>query len=207
MNESIRVILLDDHPLVLEGIHNRLQLEPDIEVVASYTDPLLLLEDIPQLQADVIVIDASMPHMTGFELSTKLKELESFSMKIVMLSGYMYNVLIQKAYQIGINAYISKQSPYEEILYTIRQVALGCNLLSPSRPTSPLKQEQLSAIEREVLRRIAEEKNNRQVAYELAISMRTVEHHIISINQKLGVKSRGSAVAKGYELGLLGPVS
>ncbi|MNP69623.1 Transcriptional regulatory protein ComA [compost metagenome] len=102
------------------------------------------------------------------------------------------------------NAYLSKQASYAQIINAIRQSMSG-HLLVPERIFNNSAQDKLTPVEREVLLRVAREMNNREIARDLAISQRTVEYHLTAIIQKLGVKSRVGAVAKGYELGILGP--
>lgn len=205
MSKKIRVVLLDDHPLVLEGLRDRLEREDDIEVPQTFGDPRELLEGIEACRADVLVMDISMPHMNGFELGKRLKEQYGHALKLILLSGYMYDEFYGKAFEIGAHAYLSKQSTYPQIINAIKQSVLG-HALVPEKLLAR-SGDVLTAMEREVLKRIAEEKTNKEIARELAMSQRTVEHHMASINQKLGVKTRVGAVARGYELGLLGSMS
>jgi len=202
MSEKIKVALLDDHPLVLEGLKNRLEKEPDIEVSHMFDDPRELLEEIDACLPDVLVMDISMPHLDGFELGKKLKERYGHSLKIILLSGYTYDEFYSKAYEIGAHAYLSKQSTYAQIINAVKQSMLGHALVSEKVLAKTT--DVLTPMEREVLKRIAEEKTNKEIAQELAMSQRTVEYHMMSINQKLGVKTRVGAVVKGYESGLLG---
>jgi len=203
MQPQIRVVLLDDHPLVLEGLKRRLEQEPDIEVPRTFVDPTELLEGIELCRPDVLVMDIAMPKLNGFELGRRLKEKYGHDLKIIVLSGYMYEEFYKKAYEIGVHAYLSKQSTYPQIINAIKQSLLGHALVAEK--IWHAEPEKLTRAERDVLRRVAEEKTNKEIAAELSVSQRTVEYHITSINQKLGVKTRIGAVAKGYEKGLLGP--
>ncbi len=201
----IKVILLDDHPLVMEGLKNRLEQEPDIRVVATFTDPRALLEQIHLYQLDVLVMDVSMPQMDGFELAALLKRQYGSALKLIMLSGYVYDEFYRKAYEIGVNAYLSKQATYQQIINTIKQGVAG-HILVPEKMFGKPQQDKLTSMEREILRLVAREMTNKEIALELAVSQRTVEYHLTSVLQKLGVKTRIGAVAKGYELALLGPI-
>ncbi|OPH49668.1 DNA-binding response regulator [Paenibacillus ferrarius] len=202
MPDQIRVVLLDDHPLVLEGLKNRLEKEPDIEVPQTFSDPRELLEKIGDCRPDVLVMDISMPHLNGFELGKMLKERFGHSLKIILLSGYTYDEFYAKAYEIGAHAYLSKQSTYAQIINAIKQSVMGYALVSEKMMAGP--PDQLTPKEREVLELVAMELTNKEIALRLAISQRTVEYHLTSINQKLGVKTRIGAVAKGFKSGLLG---
>ncbi|MET1174725.1 response regulator [Paenibacillus amylolyticus] len=206
MNEPITVVLLDDHPLVMEGLNNRLNREPGIQVVKTFSDSLLFLSEVEALRPDVVVMDIRMPQLDGFEVVRRLKDQYGLSVKIILLSGYNYHEFQLKAYDLGVHAYLSKQATYGQIINAIHQSMLG-HVLIPETMLSPNLEESLTATEREVLNRIALEMTNKEIAQDLAISQRTVEYHITSITQKFGVKSRIGAVVKGYQAGILGDVT
>ncbi|WP_410768526.1 response regulator [Fontibacillus sp. BL9] len=203
MENQVKVVLLDDHPLVMEGLKRRLEEEPNITVNAALNDPRLLLEQIERYMPDVLVMDVSMPYMDGFEVADLLKKRYGESLKIIMLSGYVYDEFYRKAYELGVNAYLSKQATYHEIINAIIQSVSG-HILVSEKVFKRAQMDKLTATEREVLNLVARELTNKDIAKELAISQRTVEYHLTSIIQKLGAKTRIGAVAKGYELGILG---
>lgn len=205
MESLVKIILLDDHPLVMEGLKNRLEEEPNFSVQAAFTDPLVLLEQIHLYDPDVVVMDVSMPKLDGFELASILKGKYGSSLKLIMLSGYGYDEFYRKAYELGVNAYLSKQATYPQIINAIRQSISG-HVLMPERLFNKSPVEPLTPAEQRVLALVARELTNKDIARELAVSQRTVEYHITSIIQKLEVKTRIGAVAKGYELGILGPM-
>lgn len=202
MDQPIKVLLLDDHPLVMEGLKNRLEREQDMQVVETFSDPLEVIKRIGALKPDVAVIDISMPGMTGFDLAVEIKRTYDMAIKLIVLSGYVYDEYVQKAYEIGIHAYLSKQATYPQIINAIRQSMLGLRLVPENITTLP-RADQLTPTEKAVLKQIALEKTNKEIARELAMSQRTVEYHMAAINRKLEVKTRVGAVAKGYETGLL----
>ncbi|ETT37452.1 response regulator transcription factor [Paenibacillus sp. FSL H7-0942] len=206
MSEPITVVLLDDHPLVMEGLNNRLNREPGIQVIKTFSDPLLFLSEVEALRPDVVVMDIRMPQLDGFEVVRRLKDQYGLSVKIILLSGYNYHEFQLKAYDLGVHAYLSKQATYGQIINAIHQSMLG-HVLIPEKMLSPNLEQSLTATEREVLNRIALEMTNKEIAQDLAISPRTVEYHITSITQKFGVKSRVGAVVKGYQAGILGDVT
>lgn len=206
MDNSIRVILIDDHPLVMDSLRTRLEQEKDIQVIATFADPRHLLEEIGTSKPDVLILDVSLPHIDGFNLASLLKKEYGSSLKIIMLSGYTYDEFYRKAYGLGVNAYLTKQASYGQIINAVRQSMSG-HMLVPERIYNTSEQNKLTPVEREVLVRVAREMNNREIARDLAISQRTVEYHLTAILQKLGVKSRVGAVAKGYELGIVGSSS
>lgn len=202
MDQRIKVLLLDDHPLVMEGLKNRLDREQDMQVIETFSEPLELLKSIDALKPDVAVIDISMPGMTGFDLAVEIKRTYDMEIKLIVLSGYVYDEYVQKAYEIGVHAYLSKQATYPQIINAIRQSMLGLRLVPETMTTLP-RADQLTPTEKDVLKQIALEKTNKEIARELAMSQRTVEYHMAAINRKLDVKTRVGAVAKGYEMGLL----
>lgn len=206
MSEPITVVLLDDHPLVMEGLNNRLTREPGIKVLKTFSDPLLFLSEVETLRPDVVVMDIRMPQLDGFEVVRSLKDQYGLSVKIILLSGYNYHEFQLKAYDLGVHAYLSKQATYGQIINAIHQSILG-HVLVPETMLSSNLEESLTATEREVLNRIALEMTNKEIAQDMAISQRTVEYHITSITQKFGVKSRIGAVVKGYQAGILGDVT
>ncbi|MDR6716580.1 response regulator transcription factor [Paenibacillus sp. 2003] len=206
MSEPLTVILLDDHPLVMEGLNNRLNREPGIQVLKTFSDPLLFLSEVEALRPDVVVMDIRMPQLDGFEVVRRLKDQYGLSVKIILLSGYNYHEFQLKAYDLGVHAYLSKQATYGQIINAIHQSMLG-HVLVPETMLSSNLEESLTATERKVLNRIALEMTNKEIAQDLAISQRTVEYHITSITQKFGVKSRIGAVVKGYQAGILGDVT
>ncbi|WP_334077136.1 response regulator transcription factor [Paenibacillus sanfengchensis] len=205
MENLVNIILLDDHPLVMEGLKNRLEEEPTFSVQAAFSDPLVLLDQIDRYEPDVLVMDVSMPKLDGFELASILKGKYGASLKLIMLSGYVYDEFYRKAYELGVNAYLSKQATYPQIINAIRQSMTG-HVLMPEKLFAKLPVDPLTPMEQRVLALVARELTNKDIARELAVSQRTVEYHISSIIQKLEVKTRIGAVAKGYELGILGPV-
>ncbi|AWB46533.1 DNA-binding response regulator [Paenibacillus sp. CAA11] len=202
MSEPIQIVLLDDHPLVMEGLKRRVEEEEDMEVCGAFTDPRTILRELERLQPQVLIMDISMPEMDGFEVARQCKERFGLDLKMIMLSGYTYAEFYQKAYELGAHAYLSKQAPYPEIINAIRQSVRG-HILIPEKLKPGAGQEQLTPTERRVLELIAKEKSNLEIAVDLSMSKRTVEYHITSIIGKLGVKTRIGAVAKGYELGLI----
>lgn len=162
MSEPITVVLLDDHPLVMEGLNNRLNREPGIQVMKTFSDPLLFLSEVEALRPDVVVMDIRMPQLDGFEVVRRLKDQYGLSVKIILLSGYNYHEFQLKAYDLGVHAYLSKQATYGQIINAIHQSMLG-HVLVPETMLSSNLEESLTATEREVLNRIALEMTNKKL--------------------------------------------
>lgn len=204
--ENIKIALLDDHPLVTDALKQRLEQEPDMQVTGVYADPCELLTRLDERKPDVLIMDISMPGMDGFQLAAELRERFGLTLKLIMLSGYTYEEFYLKAFRLGVNAYLSKQASYSQIMNAIRQSING-HMLVPEGLLAAYGADKLTPTEEEVLLRIAKERSNKEIAEELGISQRTVEYHLSAILQKLGAKTRVGAVVKGYEKGILGALN
>lgn len=200
MNLSINVLLVDDHVLMLMGLKEILEKEPDLHVVATLSDPSALESAIRLRNPDVIVLDVRMKTENGIELA-KIVRKEFPALKIVILSGYNYDEYIDAAKQAGADAYVTKEKSNTELITAIRQACRGQRTF----PYQHREQagEALTAKEREILGQIAADKTNAEISEELSISKRTVEYHIASIMRKLDADSRVGAVVNGIKKGLL----
>lgn len=197
---TLRVLLVDDHALVLLGLKQLLMKERDIEVVGTLSDPLTLLAEISRTSPDVIVIDVRLKKYNGIELTKVI--LEKFpNLKVVVLSGYDYEEYLEAAFNAGASAFVTKEKSNEELTSVIRQVSLGYKVFP--RQYSNQAGESLTHKEREVLKLIAEDKSNYEIGKELIISKRTVEHHISSIIKKMNADSRVGAVVQAIKKGIL----
>ncbi|KOY82094.1 response regulator transcription factor [Lysinibacillus sp. FSL H8-0500] len=193
---SINVLLVDDHMLLLESLATVLEAEPSIHVVGTIADPSQLLEEILYLQPDVILMDIRIKTYNGLTLTkTILKNIPT--MPIIILSGYDDDAYIQAAQNAGAKAFIKKEQSNEELIDVVKKVYAGYTLFPSFEKTL------LTPKELEILQLIVLEKTSDMISKELAISKRTVEHHISSIIRKLSVHSRVGAVVKALEQGLV----
>ncbi len=212
---SIRVLVADDHPLVRRGTCEILEADPALEVVGQAADGVEALEFAARLAPDVVVIDIQMPRMDGVEVARRLRESGSAA-KVLALSAGGEDEQILAALQAGALGYLLKSAPEALILEAVKLVAAGePALLQPevarsvlSRATSQSRPpedyvEPLSEREIEVLREVARDQANKEVARTLGISDRTVQQHLANIFSKLGVASRTGAVLKALNLGVL----
>ena len=201
----IRLVIVDDHSLVRDGLRARLSVVPGLQVVgeaASGAEALLLAQsDAP----DLMLVDVGMRGMNGIELATALRERHPL-IRVLMLSMYDTREYVLSAIRAGARGYVLKESPTEEILAAIGAVCAGGTYFSPQisdlvlRPGATLPQ--LTAREHEVLLLLAHGRSNKLVARELDISVRTVETHRLSLRRKLGVDSASEllkiAVTNGW---------
>ncbi len=203
--QTIRVVIVDDHSLVRDGLRARLSVVPGLQVVgeaASGEQALALAAADPP---DLMLVDVGMRGMNGIELATALRERHP-QIRVLMLSMYDNREYVLSAIRAGARGYVLKESPTEEIIAAISAVWAGGNYYSAQvsslvaqsgRMASPL-----TAREHEVLLLLAHGRSNKLVARHLDISVRTVETHRLSLRRKLGVDSASEllkiALANGW---------
>ncbi|NWF63311.1 MAG: response regulator transcription factor [Chloroflexi bacterium] len=213
----IRVMITDDHLIVREGLRLILETADDIEVVGEAVDGAECLQRVPDLKPDVILMDLQMPRMDGITAIGHLRK-DFPDIAIVILTTYNEDDLMIRGLQAGARGYLLKDSSRESLLDSIRAAARGETLLKPEilarvlAPSSRGKPEPtaqtestltLTGRELEVLQLAAKGERNKQMAYKLGITERTVKAHLQSIYQKFGVDSRAAAVAVAAGKGLL----
>jgi DNA-binding NarL/FixJ family response regulator len=210
VSESIRVLIVDDHPVVRDGLRGVLEGEPDLEVVAEAGDGAEALVRARATSVDVVLMDLRMPVMGGLEAIGELRR-TCPDVRVLVLTTYDTDRDVLPAVEAGATGYLLKDTPREELLRAVRAAYRGEAVLSPSvagrlmgRVREPAP-DALSARELEVLRLVAAGSTNRETAKQLFISEATVKTHLLHIYAKLEVRDRASAVAAGYQRGLLTP--
>ena len=204
----IRVLLVDDHPVVRAGIEGILSSQTDIEVVGEASDGIEAICLNQTLQPDVILMDLQMPKMDGVMAIKAIHE-QANPPHILVLTTYDTDADIVRAIQAGATGYLLKDTPREDFFAAVRQVAQGKSVLTPvvaSRLMAHMRapaEEQLSGREIEVLTLVAQGHNNQDIAKQLHISTATVKTHLIHIYGKLGVSDRTAAVTTALEKGIL----
>lgn len=206
--KPIRVLLVDDHPVVRAGIEGILNSQPDIAVVGEASDGIEAIYLNQTLQPDVILMDLQMPKMDGVTAIKAITE-QANPPHILVLTTYDTDADIVRAIQAGATGYLLKDTPREDFFAAVRQVAQGASVLTPivaSRLMAHMRapaEEQLSGREIEVLTLVAEGHSNKEIAKQLHISTATVKTHLIHIYGKLGVSDRTAAVTTALEKGIL----
>jgi len=211
----IRVMIVEDHLIVREGLALILENANGIEVVGEAADGAECLRLVPDLKPDVILMDLQMPRMDGITAISHLRP-EHPEIAIVILTTFNEDELMVRGLQAGARGYLLKDTNRENLLDTIYAAAKGETLLNPSLlarvlssqfhppPVSaPPAASQLTDRELEVLQAAARGERNKEIAYTLGISERTVKAHLASIYQKYNVDSRAAAVAIAAQKGLL----
>lgn len=212
----IRVIVADDHRLVLEGIRALLEKADDIDVVGQAADGQEAVELVQRLTPDVLVMDIAMPHLNGIQAVEQLHALGAPT-RIVILSMYSDEILVRQALQHGAKGFLLKGSVSEELLLAIRAASRGAVYLSPaiseavlsdvsSTPPvakSPGPGDQLTPREREMLQMIGEGYTNSKMAEALGISVKTVERHRTNLMAKLNAHNLVELIRVAMKHGLI----
>lgn len=206
--DKIRLILVDDHPVVREGLAGMLASQADFEVVATASDGSQAIALDAQWQPDVILMDLRMPGTDGVTAIQAIKA-QRQAANILVLTTYDSDADIVRAIEAGATGYLLKDTPRDELYRAIRAAARGESVLAPAvaarlmtRMRAPAE-ESLSAREIEVLQLVAKGKSNKEIGKALHISTATVKTHLIHVFDKLGVKDRTSAVTVALEKGIL----
>jgi Response regulator containing a CheY-like receiver domain and an HTH DNA-binding domain len=210
---KIRIVLADDHVILRQGTRQLLEHEPDIEVVGEASDGAEAVELVSKLKPDIVIIDVAMPHMNGIEATKKIKEILPGT-KILVLTGYDYDEYIFSLLEIGAAGYLLKDVSGDDLVGAVRAVYQGEPVLHPTvmrklmnrfkTPTTRQTEtpiDVLSEREMEVLKLAVSGKSNKDIADALNISLRTVQAHMRSIFNKLGVGSRSEAIVSGLKKG------
>lgn len=211
----IRVMIADDHAIVRTGASRLIKGEPDMEVVGEVDDGSRVLSMARDLLPDVLVLDISMPGISGIELVPILRK-EVPGMEITLFSMHRREVLLQQALEQGVKGYVLKASAVEDLLSAIRAVYRGQYFLSAEIENDMIgiylgrsrnkNTAALSDRERQVLLMVASGLTTRQIAEKLFLSPRTVEKHRAAFMQKLHLKNMCDVVQYAIQEGLL-PIS
>lgn len=207
MNTPIKVVIVDDHPMVAEGIQSILESYDDIEVLAALKTGREIVDQAQDLAADVILMDLNMPEIGGLTATEMILE-QSPDTNILILSMHDSPEYIASALSHGAKGYVLKDVPTEEIKTAIDTVMRGERYLCTGakgslRPADGETREQLTGREQTILLQLAQGKSNKEVALALDISVRTVETHRKNIKRKLGISSTAGLTRYAMEHGVL----
>jgi len=202
---AIRLVIVDDHPLVRDGLRARLAVAPGLAAIGEAASGAEALELAARLAPDLMLVDVGMRGMNGIELAIALRDRHP-AIKVVMLSMYDNREYVISAIRAGAQGYVLKEAPTEDIIAAIHAVRAGGNyfsaqvstLIAQAGPSLP----QLTGREHEILLLLAHGRSNKMVARQLDISVRTVETHRLSLRRKLGADSSSEllkiAVTNGW---------
>ena len=193
----LRVVLADDHALLLEGLRVLIGAEPDLLVVATATDGERLLDAVRRFRPDVAVVDFKMPYMDGPTCIRKIRA-EGCAVRVVVLSALSDALSMREAIEAGADGFVLKTDPPQATLAAIRQVASG-QMVFPQGArrwlTPGPETERLSDREAAVFELLAEGRANADIARALRMSQNTVKFHLRNLYSKLGVANRTQAAA------------
>jgi DNA-binding NarL/FixJ family response regulator len=204
----IAILLVDDHPVVREGLSAVLEQEADFRVVGAASSAEELFEMLDAAQPDVVLLDLELPGMSGVEALGRLTR--ASGARVIVFTAYGTDDKIIPAIRAGAKGYLLKGAPAREIVAAVRAVHAGGTHLAPSvaarlmaEITLPRAAGSLSPREVEVIRLVSDGRSNKQIAAELGITERTVKYHVSSVMSKLGADNRAQAVALASQRGLL----
>ncbi|MEU8528870.1 response regulator transcription factor [Streptomyces sp. NPDC048629] len=210
---TITLLIVDDHPVVRDGLRGMFAAEPAFTVLGEAPDGVRGVELALSLDPDVILMDLRMPGGGGVDAIAELTR-RGARARVLVLTTYDTDSDTLPAIEAGATGYLLKDAPRDELFAAVRAAADGRTVLSPAvasrlvtrvrTPAAPPRDDTLSARESEVLALVAKGTSNKAIAAELFISEATVKTHLTHIFAKLDVKDRAAAVATGYERGILG---
>ncbi|EJK2113640.1 response regulator [Vibrio navarrensis] len=211
MDKPIRIVIVDDHQVVLDGFIARLEIEPEIEVVGTASNGLEALDAVRRHKPDVVLMDISMPIMNGIEATRLIKE-EFPESKVLMLTMQDNREYIMKVMQEGAVGYMLKEISAEKMVQAIKTVNQGSTYFCESVTQTLFTQEivpaaqranPLSRREEAVLKLVAQGHSSKKIATLLDISYRTVETHRHNIKHKLDLHSTAELAKYAFEQGLV----
>ena len=206
MTKATRVVVVDDHPMVAEGIEAILESYDDIAVIATLSDGQMMIDRLDELSPDVILMDLNMPGLGGLSATEMILERRPET-RILVLSMHDSPEYISTALSHGARGYVLKDVPTDEIKRAIDMVMQGnrylCTGAEGALAPSGQEREQLTNREQMVLLQLAQGKSNKEVAEALEISVRTVETHRKNIKRKLGVSGTAALMRYALEHGVL----
>ena len=202
--DQIRILIVDDHPVVREGLAGMLAGQPDFQIVGMAGDGETAVQLTLALKPDVTLMDLQMPILDGVGAIGAIKG-QRPEANILVLTTYDSDANIMKAIEAGATGYLLKDTPREDLFNAVRAAARGESVLAPAvaarlmtRMRAPAE-EKLSTREREVLQLVAGGASNREIGKRLHISTATVKTHLVHIYDKLGVDNRTAAVTVALE--------
>lgn len=208
----IQILIVDDHPIVREGLAAVLDAQEDMEVAGEAGDGEEAVRLFQQVEPDIVLMDLAMPGTDGVEAIRRIRSADQ-SAKVVVLTAYDTDDRIFQAVQAGARGYLLKGAPRDEIFRAIREVNNGGSLLEPAVAGKLLSRvgdilrgegiEQLTPRELDILTLMARGLRNKEIANQLFITERTVKFHANAIYRKLDVSSRTEAVSKALRHGLV----
>ena len=203
--KQIRIMTVDDHPVLRQGIAALIADQPDMTLVAEATNGREAIQQFRAHRPDVTLMDLQMPEMNGLDAMIAIRG-EFADARIIVLTTYAGDVQARRALQAGARGYLLKNSLHKELLDTIRAVHAGRKNLSPEVSydlAEHAAEDALSPLEVRVLRLIAEGNSNKEIAAQLSVTEDSVKGHVRNILSKLGANDRTHAAMIGIKRGII----
>ncbi len=208
-NNIIKVLIVDDHAVVRQGLRALLESQSRLKVIGEASDGTLAVQMAQRLQPDVILMDLLMPGINGVEAIRRLRELKIAS-KVLVLTSSLENHLVKQALQAGAQGYVLKAIRSAELVHAIERTAQGESVLDPAATQVLMRQltshdplETLTAREREVFNALTRGGHNSEIASQLKVSEATVRTHIASVLDKLDLRDRTQVTIYALKRGLI----
>lgn len=201
----IKILVVDDHPVVRDGIVSIVECEKDMRVVAQAENGMKAMEAIKKHLPDIVLLDLRMPGIDGLEVIAQIQSLRLPS-KVIVLTTFEAEHDVQAALKAGARSYLLKDIPGPLLLETIRQVHRGETCISPSigrKLAENISHPKLSVREMEILKLVADGQSNKEIGNELGITEDTVKTHVKSVLNKLRVPGRTAAIKEAIHRGLV----
>jgi DNA-binding NarL/FixJ family response regulator len=211
---AIRILIVDDHAILREGVRALLAAHADFQVVGEASDGLQAIAQVEQLDPDVVLMDIAMPGLGGIEATIELKKLGRRA-KVLILSQYEDREYVRRLLKAGVSGYVLKKSAGSELANAIRAVHRGGLVLDPEVARAAMSEggpsaggaadpyEALTDREKQVLKLVAEGKSNKEVADDLGISVKTAMTHREHVMEKLGLHNRTELVRFAIRQGVI----
>ena len=212
MSNPLRIVIADDHPIFRRGLCDVIETDPTLDLVGQAADGEEAIELIGRVSPDIAILDVHMPKLTGLQAARKVRD-SGGTVKLVMLTMYEDESLLNEALDLGINAYVLKENAAEDLIQAIRAVAAGKIFITASMTGALLRRrseseqlhrerpglQRLTPTEKRILGLIADDRTSKEIADLLGCAVRTVETHRQNMSQKLSLSGSHSLLKFAYE--------
>jgi len=202
---AIRILVVDDHPVVRAGVTGLVEDQPDMEIVGQASNGREAIQRFRDLHPDVVLMDLQMPDMNGLDAMIAIRD-EAPQARVIVLTTYVGDAQVLRAIKAGARGYLLKSAMHKELLETIRAVHAGKKAISADATfelAEHATEDALTPAEVRVLRLIAQGNANKEIAEQLSVSEETVKGQVRNILSKLGAKDRTHAAMIGLKRGII----